>query len=163
MYVSPNQKYVIVYHRADKEKFCRLTLYDIEKKLELADTAPGMQCDNIMWFKYMILFVTGTSGGETVRAYNYNLISLYEICSPPQIYINLEEGICFSYPIFSAEDGVFTRYDLNNGDVLEEFDYMARVHVNYVCRSVKYKGNRTYQFELETFDPDSIVTVSKTF
>lgn len=163
LYISPNEKYLIAYHRADKDNYYRITLYDLDLRIRLAETAPGMACFGIKWFIDNILFFTGTSGsGTSLFGYDYNLTKLFDI-NGPKFYIDLEEGICFSYPVYSAENGVFTVYDINNGAIKMKFDYGMQTNEDYVCDSVVFKGKRTYQLVLKTLKTNRNITVEKTF
>lgn len=163
LFVSPNKKYLIAYHKADKKSHYRVTLFDIDKRVAIADTAPGMACDDIQWFKDRILFITGTTGGGTiVYVYNYNLKKLFDM-GGGRLFIDVKNGISFSYPTYSADDGMFTEYDLNTGAKIRDFNFKKEVGEGYICDSVSPIGERTYQLVLWTLSTHKHITVKETF
>jgi hypothetical protein len=163
LYVSPNKKFLIVYHKADKERSYRITLYDIEKRALLADARPGMACYDIQWFNNKILFITGTSGsGTIVYVYDYNLEKMFSI-SDYRLFIDVEDGTCFSYPGLSIENGLFTEYDLASGIELTTFDFKTEVNGDYICESISKIGKKTYQLVLLMYEMNKKIKVIKTF
>lgn len=163
LFVSPDKNYLIVYHRADKERFYRITLYDLQERIAVATTAPGMACHDLKWFADKILFISGWTGlGTFVFVYNYNLVKLFNMRGD-RLFIDAENAICFSYPVNGFQDGIFTEYDLGTGAAIGDFDFGEEANDNYVCRSVSFVGNRTYQFDLWTLETHKTITVKKSF
>jgi WD40 repeat protein len=161
LYLSPDQKYLIVYHRADKERFHRITLYNLTTLETTSNTAPGMNCRGVKWLSDRILFITGTTGsGTIIFAYDYKLTKLFKT-GGGRLYIDIENTIFIRYPTFSADDGIFSVFNLKTGDKVSEFNFYEAVKENYICMSVSYLGDGTYQFVLQTLETSKTATVTK--
>ncbi|EMI64756.1 hypothetical protein LEP1GSC073_2990 [Leptospira noguchii str. Cascata] len=82
IFLSPDQKSLVVYHRAHKKNFYRLTLFYLEKLKQkiVRSIRPGMVCRDLFWYKNEILYETGTMGGGMIyKIYDENLKNLNSI------------------------------------------------------------------------------------
>ncbi len=163
LFVSPDDKYLLVYHRANKEKNYLVTLYELKSRVVIGNAAPGLACNDVKWFHGKILFISGATGSGTfVLAYNYKLKKLFDM-NVGYLFIDTKNEICFSYPVYSADDGIFTLYSLDTGEKKSSFDFKEKIKEGYILDSVKNNSDKTYNFVLWTLETHKKVTVLKRF
>lgn len=162
LYVSPDKHYLIAYHRADKEKFYKITLYDLNRRISVATTAPGVACLDIKWLDNKILFISGATGiGTIVYVYNYNLKKQFDLVVG-YLYIDTEHAVSFTYPVYAANDGQFTMYSLKTGEKGKSFDFKQKIKEGYILDSAKNIRGKTYKFVLWTLKTHKKVIIEKT-
>ncbi|WP_235596795.1 hypothetical protein [Leptospira alstonii] len=165
LFLSPDKKELVVYHRADKEKFYRLTLFRLEKRNQtsIRSIRPGMACHNLFWYKDKIIFETGTTGGGTyLTYYDKNLKKINEINSY-NFYIDPSLGIALGQPVHGPDDGKFWIYSLHSGKVIETFDYKKEMNGLYQVTDLKKIDDRRFEIQIQGIDRDFRKTFIRNF
>ncbi|AAS70177.1 hypothetical protein GS518_07870 [Leptospira interrogans] len=163
LFLSPDKKSLVVYHRADKEKFYRLTLFRFETRNHtlVRSIQPGMACHDLFWYRDKIIFKTGTTGGGTyLTYYDKNLKKINEINSY-HFYVDRSLGIALASPVYGPDDGKFWIYSLYSGKIIETFDYKKEMNENYTITDLKKIGAHKFMIRISGYHTERTKTFIK--
>ena len=162
IYAAPDKTELAVYHRPDHSAATQLTLYDLAGKNPVHTVEPGMRCDSLTWYRNVLLFKAGTSGGGTMYFIYDHTLNLVGTFGSYQIFFDFEAGTAIGAPTYGPDQGMFKVFRLTDGALVGTFDFTDQMDENYVCTGLTETGPRTYTIEVEGLETDqkrSFVTI----
>lgn len=149
LFVSPDNIKLLVYHKPDKGRYFKISLYDLEKNKLIAEAEPGWHCDNVRWTDNYIIYEWGTSGGGDRLEYRDYSLKLVRVISSYRWFFDVNSDVIIGLPIFSAEDGKIHSYKYSDGTQIQTTNFTNRLGELYICRECKKIGKKQYMLTVE--------------
>jgi hypothetical protein len=149
LFVSPDEKKLLVYHKPDKGKSLLISLYDLETNKLIAETKPGWSCYGVRWTDNYIIYEWATSGGGHRLEYrDYNLNLIREISSYFWFF-DVDSDVVIDLPNYSAEDGEINTYKYSDGTKIQTINFKNKLGELYICSECKKIGKKQYVLTVE--------------
>lgn len=159
LFVSPDEKKLLVYHKPDKGKSFVISLYDLEKNKLIAEAKPGWACHGVRWTDNYIIYEWGTSGGGHRLEYrDYNL-KVIRVINSYRWFFDVDSDVVIALPHYSAEDGEINSYKYSDGTQIKTTNFTEKLGESYICSEVKKIGKKQYILTVEKLISGTMVEV----
>jgi hypothetical protein len=159
LFVSPDEKKLLVYHKPDKGKSFVISLYDLEKNKLIAEAKPGWSCYGVRWSENYIIYEWATSGGGHRLEYrDYNL-KVIRVINSYRWFFDVDSDFVIALPHYSAESGEINIYRYSDGAQIKTTNFTEKLGESYICTDCKKIGDKKYMLTVEKLISGTTVEV----